>query len=85
MIDFISKVDFPNKRGGLYLFKGKYITLKNEEVFGVIAFRVFNCKEDYLSFTTADGGGFQYHRKKSNGFIDPVFIEGEFFEINGGL
>jgi len=79
----LTKIDFPNKAGAIYIFKGKYFTPARKEMNGVIAFRVFKCKEGYFSFSTVDsGGGFQYHNINSESIFEPVFIEGQFYEIN---
>ena len=85
--DILTKVDWPTKRGTLYLFKGRFKGLTDVVQDGVNVIKVFTSKEGYLSYTSIKGGGFEYHLDKedSRRKLGPKFFEGEWFEINEGL
>ena len=85
MNDILTKVDFPSKKGVLYLYKGKYKLLKNV-LDGVTVIKVVNVNVDrgYLSFTSIRFGGFEYHYEEESKNCERLFFGGEWFEINEG-
>lgn len=80
--NILIKVDFPTKPGTLYLFKGKYLNCKDDLRDGVNVIRTFKCSEGYFSYMSLRAGGFQYHSDKKEKLIEPMFFDGEWFEIN---
>ena len=85
MNDILTKVDFPSKKGVLYLYKGKYKLLKNV-LDGVTVIKVVNVNVDrgYLSFTSIRFGAFEYHHEIESPNRERLFFGGEWFEINEG-
>ena len=85
MNDILTKVDFPTKKGALYLYKGKYKLLKNV-LDGVTVIKVVNVNLDrgYLSFTSIRFGGFEYHHEVESKNCQRLFLGGEWFEIKEG-
>lgn len=85
MNDILTKVDFPTKKGALYLYKGKYKLIK--DIYdGVTVIKVINSKIDkgYLSFTSIRFGGFEYHHEIESQHCERLFFGGEWYEINEG-
>lgn len=84
--DILIKVDWPTKKGCLYLFKGKFKGVTDVMQEGVNVIKLFKSKEGYLSYTSIKGGGFEYHRdSEDSNMIGPKFFDGEWYEINEGL
>jgi hypothetical protein len=85
MNDILTKVDFPTKKGALYLYKGKY-KLINDILDGVTVIKTVRINSDngYFSFISIRFGGFEYHHEIESQNCERVFFGGEWFEINEG-